>query len=41
MRNAPIFLDRSKEYSRYYDTPSPQWVLDIATKLKESLNIVG
>ena len=38
MRNAPIFLATDGiDYSKYYDTPSPQWVLDIADKVKNSL----
>ena len=39
MRNAPIFLENtSPDYSKYYDTPSPQWVLDIAKKIQTRLN---
>ena len=38
MRNASIFLATDGiDYSKYYDTPSPQWVLDIADKVKNSL----
>ena len=42
MRNAPIFLATDGiDYSKYYDTPSPQWVLDIANKVKKSLGNIG
>ena len=39
MRTAPIFLENSTpDYSKYYDSPSPQWVIDIANRIKEKLN---
>ena len=42
MRNAPIFLATDGiDYSKYYDNYSPQWVIDIANRLKESLYKVG
>ena len=42
MFNAPIFLENSTpDYSKYYDTPSPQWVIDIANEIKDRLNQKG
>lgn len=38
MQNAPIFNDNNK-YSKYFDTPSPQWIIDIANKIREKLNL--
>jgi len=38
MRNSPIFLENTTpDYSKYYDSPSPQWVVDIANNVKERL----
>ena len=40
MQNAPIFnINSIIDYSKYFDTPSPQWVIDIADKIKEKLNL--
>ena len=36
MQTAPIFLEnKNPDYSKYYNTPSPQYVVDIANKLKD------
>ena len=38
MRNAPIFLENSSpDYSKYYDNSSPQWVINIANKIKSNM----
>lgn len=38
MFNAPIFKENiSPDYSKYYDKPSPQWVMDIANIIKNNL----
>jgi len=42
MQNAPIFLENMKvPYDKYYDTPSPQWVIDIANNIKNKLQKGG
>lgn len=39
MVNAPIFLENSSiDYSNYYDIPPPQFVINIADKIKERYN---
>ena len=42
MITAPIFkevTEGSYDFAKYYDTPSPQWVLDISNEIKQRLNI--
>ena len=40
MQNEPIFnKNMNPDLSTYYDTPSPQWVVNIANELKIRLNI--
>ena len=44
MQNAPIFnVNNPIDYSKYYDTPSPQWVIDIANNILSRINniIIG
>ena len=42
MVNAPIFKKNiNPDYSKYYDTRSPQWVIDIANSIKSRLNQNG
>jgi hypothetical protein len=43
MQEAPIFKENmgNIDYSKYYDTPSPQWVIDIANKIKILLHQEG
>ena len=36
MQNAPIFLENS-QFEHYYDVPAPQWVVDIANKIKQNM----
>lgn len=39
MKNAPIFnTNMDPDYSKFYDTPSPQWVIDISNEIKKRLN---
>lgn len=39
MLNAPIFLENGQQdYSKYYDIPAPQWVVDIANKIKNNIS---
>jgi hypothetical protein len=39
LQEAPIFRENAEpDYSKYYDTPSPQWVIDIAEKIKKNMN---
>jgi hypothetical protein len=40
MFNAPIFQENNN-FSKYYDTPSPQWVIDIANEIKSRLTQKG
>jgi len=40
MQNAPIFVENSK-YSRYYNIPPPEWVLDIANKIKNNIDKIN
>jgi GR25 family glycosyltransferase involved in LPS biosynthesis len=38
MYNAPIFKENiNPDYSKYYDNPSPQWVIDIGSEIKNRL----
>ena len=38
LQQAPIFKENAEpDYSKYYDTPSPQWVIDIAEKIKKNM----
>jgi GR25 family glycosyltransferase involved in LPS biosynthesis len=39
MQNTSIFNENAEpDYSKYYDTPSPEWVIDIAEKIKKNMN---
>jgi len=38
MKNAPIFnKNEDPEFSKFYDSPSPKWVIDIANDIKKRL----
>ena len=39
MQTAPIFLENTP-YSSYYDTPPPEWVINIAKKIKKNIKKV-
>ena len=39
IQNAPIFIENTNiDFSKYYDIPPPQWVIDIADKIKQNID---
>jgi hypothetical protein len=41
LQQAPIFKENAEpDYSKYWDTPSPQWVINISNKIKDRLNLI-